>query len=245
LRVIHACIIGWSSSDVTRRCIGWDAPGPHFWQKFAERNVLPQRAADPMLPVMLWNPGGCLPGENMQFTQLRAAEKAGLTWLFEDMQPTFHRLSHNGGEFSLYLGGEPGDRIIKSYYANSTKDRLIKDATKYLPRCVGIAVDGSSGLTPESRVYQWMCREQDAGRTVYAEALPLPESTHLHRFPAIATRWFLSHPERAAWGANVPEVIEVALDAPLTQADIDGAHAQGRSIAGHTTAALRLNGRDL
>jgi hypothetical protein len=245
-RTIHANIVGWSSSDTATRCIGYGAPAPNFLRRWIDATAAAQRAANPMLPLFIWNYFGCLPYENMQFSQAIQAERAGLAWLFDGFDRTVHDLAHNGGELTFYLGGEPGDRIIKSHYANSTKDRLIKEATRHLPRCVGIAVDGSSGLKSDSRVYRWMCAEQDAGRKVYAEALPLNESTHLHRFPAIATRWFLSHPERAAWGANVPEVIEVAMDAPLTQADIDAAHAQGRSIAGHTpivaSAALRLNG---
>jgi hypothetical protein len=175
----------------------------------------------------------------MQFTQLLQAEKAGLAWLFEDMGRTFHRLSHDGGEFTLYLGGEPGDRLLKSYYANSTKDRIIRDATARLPRCVGVAVDGSSGLSPGSRLYRWMCQEQDAGRRVYAESLPPASATHLHRFPAIATRWALSHPDRPYWGVteDVPEVIEVTLDAPLTIEEAEAAHARGWSIAGGVPAS--------
>jgi hypothetical protein len=236
-RVIHAAIVGWSSSDPAVRCIGYH-PGPQFWARYAQQVIDPVRKANPMLPVMLWNPGGCLPNEPMQFTQLLQA--AGLTWLFEDMQRTFHRLSHDGGEFTLYLGGETGDRLLKPYYANSTKDRIIRDATKHLPRCVGVAVDAASGLSPGSRLYRWMCQEQDAGRRVYSESLPPAVSEHLHRFPAIATPWFLDNPDRPGWGVteDVPEVIRCMFDAPLTQPDIEAAHKRGWSIAGSVPVEL-------
>jgi hypothetical protein len=236
-RVLHAAIVGWSSSDPATRCIGYH-PGPNFWTRYAAQVIDPQRKANPMVPVMLWNPGGCLPNETMQFSQMLQAERSGLSWLFADLAKTIHRLAHEGGELTFYVGGEGGDRLIKSYYANSTKDRLIRDAMKHFPRCVGIAVDAASGLSPGSRVYQWMCNEQDAGRKVYSEALPPTASTHLHRFPAIATRWFLNHHDRPYWGVteDVPEVIECYFDAVLTEQDISDAHAKGRSIAGCVAA---------
>jgi hypothetical protein len=230
-RLINAAIVGWSGDSPATRCIGYGAPKPNFWREFYKGNLLDRRATNPMLPHLTWNPGGCLPGEYMQFTQMLQAEKAGLSWLFEDLDRTILDYAHNCGRLGFYLGGEQQDRILKTYYANSTKDRLIRDATKHFPRCVAIAVDGASGSAKDSRVLRWMNMERDAGREVMIEAMPAHD--YLEHFPAIFMTWFEEHYRE--WPGVRPSKAENILFNPdrwLMPSDASEAAGKGYSLCG-------------
>jgi hypothetical protein len=230
-RLINASIVGWSSDDATTRCIGYRAPISGFWTQYFKRVLDDVRATNPMLPHIVWNPGGCLPGEPMQFTQMIQAERAGFSWLTDDLERSILDYAHNAGRLGFYLGGEADDRVLKSYYANSTKDRIIRDATRRLPRCCAIAVDAASGSAKDSRVLRWMCMEQDAGREVLSEALP--STPLMDRFGAIMTRWFSEN--FRAWPGVHPSPIETILcdfDRILMPPDASEAFGKGWSLCG-------------
>lgn len=196
-RIFDWWLIGWSSADSSKRCVGnvYAAGG---WKKFVEMNVLPTLSWG-VEGILVHNPFGCLPNEDMMFDQYLYAKNAKLDWLIKDFVSAWRPVTSQV-EVVGYLGriqGEPKFEALKQpTKVDDWLKRFYKSIAFVLDAGMSVAFDGAAGYatdTPEALIIQFL---NAMGVKCYVEARPRKFTPFLS-YPVIAIdqTWHQQDPE--------------------------------------------------
>ncbi|HTL28854.1 MAG TPA: PA14 domain-containing protein [Tepidisphaeraceae bacterium] len=191
--------IGFSSDDKADRCTppvlkrgGWKA--------------LFKEAAQPELQagsrrILLSNPFGCIPGEDMQLDQLLHAKEAGLDWIDRDFVATWKPVTQSGVEVIAYFGAANIDKDFTRLIDPATNnkayfDRFFASIQPALDAGMSIALDGSVMMPDSGPFYEVICKLRAMNVPVYVEARPTLENSWARNFPVICVDafWHTSDP---------------------------------------------------
>lgn len=188
VRVFLHHSIGHSGQNLRTRLIREDLV-KNGWKWYRDQYIAPSLAyIAPIDGVVLHNPFGCLPHEDMQADQAIHAVEAGMARLVEDFAFDILPLALER-EVIAYLGHLRGDREFSALASG-------KDAALYLARLLSsygavlsarcsIGFDVMTDIAPTHPAVHFMRLLQSLGTRCYAEPMPAAGDAHLADVPII------------------------------------------------------------
>lgn len=207
-------VIGNSHPDPRRRMIGWNILGKG-WVGFIERFVRPYTDAG-VARIVLHNPFGTLPDENMMMDQfLFARDIAGLRRVTNGFPEAWRPIVEEGVEVIAYLGcpmtSKEARRIDEEDGRDAGLAYCLSALQPVLDAKMTIALDAAVLASADSLTYALADELKRRGVKVYVEAWPSKDSVHWHGFPVMILNdsYYKSNPaitNDTSWAATREQV---------------------------------------
>src|SRR5688500_4845448 len=194
--------IGGSDTNTANRGVGWSIK-TLGWQGYVNTYIKPQLAWGAKR-IVLSNPFGTLPNEQMRMDQYLHARAAGLTWLTNGFTEAWKPIVDSGVEVIAYFGCMEGD---PDFNITNWQQRFWDSIAPALNAGMSIAMDAAVIGDANSKSIQAARLLRGRGVEVYVEARPSLKYTHWHDYNIISTEawWDRSDPRRhndaAGWAA--------------------------------------------
>src|SRR5688572_26382369 len=185
--------IGGSDTTVANRGVGWSIK-TLGWQGYVNTYIKPQLDWDAKR-IILSNPFGTLPDEQMQMDQYLHAQSAGLTWLTNGFTEAWKPIVDSGVEVIAYFGCMEAD---SDFNITNWQQRFWDSIAPALNAGMNIAMDAAVSGDANSKSIQAARLLRSRGVEVYIEARPSVGYTHWHDYNVISTDtwWDRSEPDR-------------------------------------------------
>jgi hypothetical protein len=191
--------VGFSSDNKADRCTP-PTLKRGGWRALFRENALPdiQQGSH---RILLSNPFGTIPGEDMQLDQLIHAKEAGLDWIDRDFVATWKPVTQSGIEVIAYFGAANQDpdfvKLIDPKTGNKAWfNRFFKSIQPALDAGMSIALDGSVMMPDNSPLFEAIEKLRAMNVPVYVEARPTKQNLWAKNFPVICVDafWHTSDP---------------------------------------------------
>lgn len=184
-RIIHWETIGGSSTDNSKRRVGWSMESIG-WQGYVNSRI-PQLKALGMKRMFLHNPFGTRSDEPyFQFDQYIHAQQEGLNWLTDGFVQAWKPVTASGIEVIAYIGKIMGDPDFENLTdMDQYMDRVMRSVRPLVDAGMSIGLDSIVGAELNSRAFMVADILRNSGIPVYAENRPPRDFWWWHDFGGV------------------------------------------------------------